>query len=293
MKEGDALKRAARLAYWREPVTPEPLAGGITNRNFLVRHRGERFVVRIGDDIPVHQVSRANELAASRAAAAAGLSPEVVHHEPSALVLRFIEGRTLRPDDIRERPMLERILPLLRRCHREVERHLRGPVQIFWVFYVLRDYAATLRDGGSRFLPELSALLEIADGLRAATGPVDVVFGHNDLLAANFIDDGDRLWLIDWDYAGFNSPLFDLANLCSNNELSPIDETWLLEAYFERPLSADRERGYRAMKCASLLREAMWGMVSELHSSLDIDYVAYARDYLGRLDRCLAEFRQM
>lgn len=291
MNEAGALIRAARLACWREPVTPEPLAGGITNRNFLVRHCAERFVVRIGDDIPVHQVSRANELAASRAAAAAGLSPEVVHHEPGALVLRFIEGRTLRPEDIRERPMLERILTLLRCCHREVERHLRGSVQIFWVFYVLSDYAATLRNGGSRFLPELSGLLEIAEGLRAAIGPVDVAFGHNDLLAANFIDAGDRLWLIDWDYAGFNSPLFDLANLCSNNEMAPSDERWLLETYFERPLSADLERGYRAMKCASLLREAMWGMVSELHSSLDVDYVGYTQDYLGRFERCLAEFR--
>ena len=66
------------------------------------------------------------------------------------------------------------------------------------------------------------------------SGPIDLVFGHNDLLAANFIDDGKRLWLIDWDYAGFNSPLFDLGGLASNNELAPTDEEWLLEAYFER-----------------------------------------------------------
>ncbi|HLJ21044.1 MAG TPA: choline kinase, partial [Stellaceae bacterium] len=105
-------------------------------------------------------------------------------------------------------------------------------------------------------------------------------------------DAGDRLWLIDWDYAGFNSPLFDLANLASNNELAPADEIWLLEAYFERSLSAELERRYRAMKCASLLREAMWGMVSELHSSLDVDYVCYAREYLARFERALLEFRQ-
>src|SRR5690349_8680041 len=103
MTEADALERVARLACWQQSVTPEPLTGGITNRNFLVRHRGERFVVRIGDDIPVHQITRANELSASRAAATAGLSPEVVHHEPGALVLRYIEGRTLRPEDVRER----------------------------------------------------------------------------------------------------------------------------------------------------------------------------------------------
>jgi thiamine kinase-like enzyme len=292
MTEVEALERAARLACWRGPVTPEPLAGGITNRNYLVRDRGERFVVRIGADIPVHQIMRANELAASRAAAAAGISPEVMHHEHGALVLRFVEGRTLTPEAIRHRSMLERILPLLHRCHRELERHLRGPAQMFWVFHVLSDYGATLRDGGSRFLPELPRLLEAATQLRAAIGPIDVVFCHNDLLAANFIDAGDRLWLIDWDYAGFNSPLFDLANLSSNNELSEAEEAWLLEAYFERPLSPQLKRRYRAMKCASLLREAMWGMVSEIHSSLDVDYAAYARDYLARFERSLVEFRQ-
>lgn len=292
MTEADPRERAAGLACWRDAVTPEPLSGGITNRNYLVQHRGERFVVRIGDDIPVHQITRANELAASRAAAAVGLSPEVVHHERGALVLRYVEGRTLKPEDIRGRSMLERIVPLLHRCHREVERHLRGPMQMFWVFYLLRDYAATLRDGGSRFVADLPGLTEIAVELRDAIGPIDIAFGHNDLLAANFIDAGDRLWLIDWDYAGFNSPLFDLANLGSNNELGPSDETWLLEAYFERPPSAELQRRYQAMKCASLLREAMWGMVSELHSSLDVDYVSYAREYLGRFQRALAEFKR-
>jgi thiamine kinase-like enzyme len=292
MHEADARRIAARLACWQEPVAPEPLPGGITNWNYLVRHRGERFVVRVSDDIPVHQITRANELAASRAASAVELSPEVVHHEATALVLRYIDGRTLAPEEIRERSMLERILPLLHRCHHEVERHLRGPVQMFWVFYILRDYAATLRDGGSRFAAELGRLMEIATSLRAAVGSVDIAFCHNDLLAGNFIDAGDRLWLIDWDYAGFNSPLFDLANLCSNNEAKPAEEAWLLEAYFERSVSAELVRRYQAMKCASLLREAMWGMVSELHSSLDVDYVAYARDYLGRFERALAELRQ-
>ena len=292
MNEAEARGLAARLACWLEPVAPEPLTGGITNRNYLVRHRSERLVVRVGEDIPVHQITRGNELAASRAAAAAGLSPEVVHHEPGALVLRFIEGRTLKPEDIRSRPVLARILPLLRRCHGEVERHLRGPAQMFWVFHVLRDYAQTLREGGSRLVPEPATLLAAAAELQAAVGPIDIVFGHNDLLAANFIDAGEKLWLIDWDYAGFNSPLFDLANLCSNNEVNPRDEAWLLEAYFERPLTAELARRYHAMKCASLLREAMWGMVSELHSSLEVDYVSYARDYFARFKRGLAEFRQ-
>jgi thiamine kinase-like enzyme len=288
----DPIARAAGLACWSGPVAPEPLTGGITNKNYLVRDRRERFVVRIGDDIPVHQVMRFNELAASRAAATVGLSPQVVHSEPGALVFRFIEGKTLAAEDVRPRPMLARILPLIRRCHREMPQHLRGPALIFWVFHIVRDYAATLQEGKSRWIPELPRLLRAAAGLEAAIGPIDVVYGHNDLLPANFIDDGTRLWLIDWDYAGFNSPLFDLGNLCSNNEVVPEDEAWLLEAYFERPLDDGLRRRYQTMKCASLLREAMWGMVSEIHSTLDFDYHAYASDYLARFERAFAALDQ-
>jgi thiamine kinase-like enzyme len=288
----DPIARAAGLACWSGPVAPEPLTGGITNKNYLVRDRRERFVVRIGDDIPVHQVMRFNELAASRAAAAVGLSPQVVHSEPGALVFRFIEGKTLAAEDVRPRPMLARILPLIRRCHREMPQHLRGPALIFWVFHIVRDYAATLHEGRSRWIPELPRLLRAAAGLEAAIGPIDVVYGHNDLLPANFIDDGTRLWLIDWDYAGFNSPLFDLGNLCSNNEVAPEDEAWLLEAYFECPLDDGLRRRYQTMKCASLLREAMWGMVSEIHSTLDFDYRAYASDYLARFERAFAAIDQ-
>jgi thiamine kinase-like enzyme len=288
----DPIARAAALACWSEQVSPEPLAGGITNKNYLVCDRGERFVVRIGDDIPVHQVMRFNELAASRAAAALGLSPPVVHHEPGAIVFRFIEGKTLGAEDVRERRTLARILPMLRRCHREMPQHLRGPALIFWVFHILRDYAASLREGGSRWVAQLPALLAAAAALEAMVGPIDLAYGHNDLLPANFIDDGNRLWLIDWDYAGFNSPLFDLGNLCSNNEVAPADEDWLLESYFERPLDAGLKRRYLAMKCASLLRESMWSMVSEIHSTLDFDYSAYTRDNLARFERSFASLQQ-
>lgn len=291
--EIDAIARAAKLSCWSGPVTPEPLTGGITNKNYVVRDRGDRFVVRVGDDIPVHQVMRFNELAASRAAAAAGLSPEVVHQVPGIIVFRFIDGRTLEATDVRPRPMLTRILPLIHRCHRELPKHLRGPVLIFWVFHILRDYAATLREGKSRALGEMPRLLAAAAELEAIVGPIDVVFGHNDLLPANFIDDGKRLWLIDWDYAGFNSPLFDIGNLCSNNEVAPADEDWLLENYYDRPLRDELRRRYLAMKCASLLRETMWSMVSEIHSSIAFDYVGYTRDYLARFERAFADLKKL
>ena len=120
-----------------------------------------------------------------------------------------------------------------------------------------------------------------------------MVFGHNDLLAANFLDDGERLWLIDWDYAGFNSPLFDLGGLASNNGLSEAQERWLLETYFETALTDALWHSYRAMKCASLMRETMWSMVSEIHSALDFDYAAYTRENLTRFEAAYDSFRTM
>ncbi len=288
----DAKSFAAGLSLWKGDVDPLPLGGGITNVNFVVEDNGEKYVVRVGSDILVHQVLRFNELAASRAAFEAGISPEVVHAEPGALVLRFVEGRTLAAEDVRDQATLERLLPLVRDCHREIPRHLRGPALIFWVFHVLRDYAATLVEGGSTHLDKLPGLLAAAEDLEAAVGPIDLVYGHNDLLAANFIDDGARVWLIDWDYAGFNSPLFDLGGLASNNGLSHEQEDWLLETYFETPVTDELRRRYSAMKCASLLRETLWSMVSEIHSDLDFDYAGYTAENLAAFQAALATFRE-
>jgi thiamine kinase-like enzyme len=281
-------EHAASLAFWSGPVEPLPLAGGITNTNFTVEDRGRRYVVRIGDDIPVHHVSRKAELAAARAAHAAGIAPEILHAEPGALVMPWIEGRTLTPEDVRDPAMLARIVPLLRRCHAEVGRHLEGPAPLFWVFHVCRDYARTLQRGGSRMGPELPRLMAMNDRLEALVGEVRLVFGHNDLLAANILDDGQRLWLLDWEYAGFNSPLFDLGGLASNSELPPEQEELLLQSYFDGTVTPDLRRRYAAMRCASLLREAMWSMVSELHSTIDFDYMAYTAQNLGRLERAWA-----
>ena len=288
----EAAARAAGLACWSRAVAPRPLPGGITNRNFVVDDAGRRYVVRVGGDIFVHGVMRFNDLAAAKAAHAAGLSPAVVHAEPDAFVFAFIEGRTLAPADVREPAMLGRILPMVRACHYEVPKHLRGPVLAFSVFHVIHDYAATLGEGGSRHAADLARWVAISDALCRAVGPIDLVFGHNDLLAANFIDDGARLWLIDWDYAGFNSPLFDLGGLAGNSQLSATQEELLLENYFARPADDRLRRSYAAMKCATLLREAMWSLVAELYSDIEHDYVGYTDGCLLRFEAAWLAFER-
>ena len=289
---GDPRQRAAGLPCWSAPVAPEPLGGGLTNANFRVEDGGQRYFVRIGDDIPVHGVMRFNELAASRAAHAAGLSPEVIHAEPGAMVMRFVEGRTFGEEDVRRQANLERIVPLVRRCHREIPAHLRGPSLIFWVFHVIRDYGHTLVRDGSRLAGEVPRWVDAAEALEREVGPVELVFGHNDLLPANFIDDGERLWLIDWDYAGWGSSLFDLGGLASNSQLDAAQEEWLLEAYFEVPVDDALRRRYAAMKCASLLRESMWSAVSEIHRRVDFDYESYTAQNLERFERAWHDFQR-
>ncbi|MDI1285862.1 MAG: choline kinase family protein [Reyranella sp.] len=277
-KEGRDGK-LANLACWRGPVTLAPLKGGLTNISYVADDGGEKFVVRCGADIPVHHVFRDRERAASIAAFEAGLSPEVVHSEPGIMVLRFLGGRTLGEADLAAD--VGRIVPLLKTCHAEVGRRVRGPVNAFWVFQVIRDYV--------RLLGADPWYLTVADELERAQVPLPMVFGHHDLLPGNFIDDGARLWLIDWEYGAFGTAMFDLANLSSNGAFGTADDTALLDAYFEGRVPDDLRHAFDAMKAASALREALWAMVSDVHlKTPGVDYAAHARDYLRRFEQLMA-----
>ena len=202
------------------------------------------------------------------------------YHEPGALVIDYVEGRTLAAVDFQHSAVLAEAIALVKRAHDRIPQHLRGPVHLFWAFHVIRDYAATLREDASRHVPHLADLMAQAASLEAASGPISLVYGHNDLLPANFLQDDTRLWLIDWDYAGFNSPLFDLGGLAANNGLSADQEADVLTRYFGRDPDAALWRSYRAMKAAAALREVLWSMVSEIHSTLDFDYAVYTQSNL-------------
>ena len=162
---------------------------------------------------------------------------------------------------------------------------------MFWVFDVIRDYVRTLKAGPIDRDADLPRYAALADALESVQMPLPIVFGHHDLLPGNFIDDGTRIWLIDWEYGGFGTAMFDLANLAANGNFSPEDDTLLLEAYFERPVSAAVQRSFDAMKAASALREAMWAMVSARHLDIPgVDYRSHAALYLARTEAALAQF---
>ncbi len=288
----DMIPDKLRHLPFTGPITAEPLIGGLSNESWKVTDAAGTHVVRFGHDFPFHHVDRAREVMTARAAHAAGFGPAVEHAAPGVSVVEYLQARTWGPDDLRANP--ERVGDLLRRFHHQMPAHIQGAAFLFWPFHVIRDYARTLRAGGSPFTPDLPALLDLATELEAAQIPLPIIFGHHDLLPANFLDDGTRLWLIDYEYAGFGTALFDLAGAASNAGMTPEETDRLLIAYFGTPPDAPLRRAFDAMQCASLLREAMWAMVSDLHlAAPGADYAAYARENLNRLDAALTHYHSV
>ena len=279
------------LPCWRGPISLVPLAGGMSNAAYIVTDQTGRYVARVGDDHHVHHISRGREATASRAAALLGLSPELIYEGPGVLVLRYVDARPLAPAGVRAR--LHDCAELIRRCHSEMSHQISGPPGFFWVFHVLRDYAQTLKAANHPVVPDLPRLLAVARALEAEQVSLPIVFTHNDLLAANFLDDGQRLWLIDWEFSGFGTAMFDLASLAANNSFTPAEEVKLLTLYFEEEPDRALLRAFSATKTAAALREALWGHVSGVHLRVPgVDYDAYAAENLARFETYYAEHRK-
>ncbi len=276
------------IPIWESTIEIKKIYGGITNQNFLIKDNLKKFVVRLGEDIPEHLVSRSNEIIASKAASETNISPKVIYNSKGILVLQYIESVTLSAKNVRNK--INVIIPLIKKIHLEMPKKIIGQSLIFWVFHVIRNYENFLRSNKSSYIKLLPDLLHKSELLEKNSSPHEIVFGHNDLLPANFLDDGLRLWIIDWEYAGFNTPLFDLGGLASNNNFSLKEEAYLLENYFEKKVDDETWQKYNALKCSSLLREAMWSMVSELTSKIDFNYKNYTQENLSKFNQSYKEF---
>lgn len=291
-RAAEALVRA--LPCWRGPVRLAPLAGGLSNRNLAVTDAdGRRYVARVtGGDRPEHGIVRARETEASLAAAAAGIGPPVLYAEPGVLVVARIPGRALTPRRVRaDAALLRRVAALLRRAHAEVAPHLRGAAGAFWPFQVLRDYLARLAEAG-RLPPAEAAWPGLVDALERAAGPAPMVFAHNDLMPGNVIDDGRRLWLIDWEFAGFGAALFDLAGVAVNNALPAPARRALLATYVGRPPGAGLRRRFAAFRLAAAMREVLWGRVQSASARPGFDAGRYADRHEAAFRRALAAFEK-
>ena len=284
------IDKIKSLPIWKKEIIIEKLDGGLTNHNFIVVDSSDKFVVRIGEDIIEHHVLRSNELISTKAAHDAGIGPKVVYSSPGVLVLEYIESQTLSEKDVGNN--IDKIINLIKKVHYEMPKKLFGPAMIFWVFHVIKNYAKFLGNKNSLHKNILPSLIEKCQILENLSSPYQIVYGHNDLLPANFLNDGSRLWLIDWEYAGFNSPLFDLGGLASNCNFSNDQEIYLLESYFSKKIDSNILRQYNAMKCASLLRETMWSMVSEITSEINFDYSVYTKNNLNKFEETYKKFKK-
>jgi thiamine kinase-like enzyme len=271
---------------------PTPLAGGITNRNFRARLGGRDYVIRLpGKDTSVLGIDRTAERIANQRAAHSGVAPPVAAmlEDPPCLVTEFIEAHEMSSEQLREPEHLSEVALALRTFHGS------GDVlpTTFDSFRVVEDYAREAVERGA----ELPAAYEeqhaqAAEIEAALSGPEhQPVPCHNDLLAANFLHDGTRVRLVDWEYAGMGDRYFDLGNFAVNNEFDEALEAQLLEAYFSEPAPPRRRAALRLMRFMSDFREAMWGVVQGTVSDLDFDFAEYADKHFVRLRETAADPR--
>jgi thiamine kinase-like enzyme len=278
-----ALGRVPELAGLR--LSLSPLSGGITNRNFLVEapDSAQRWVVRLaGNDTHLLGISREVELAATIAAAGVGVGPEVTAfiRPEGYLVTRFIEGSPVSDEAVHRPETIRRIADSIRRVHEGTA--IPG---LFVPLRMVEAYRALAVTRGVPIPPEYDLSRAIGRRIELALldDPVELRPCHNDLLNANFIDDGARIRIVDWEYAGMGDPFFDLGNLSVNHDLTPGEDRCLLEAYDGAPARPDRLARIFLMRIVSDFREAMWGVLQQGISTLDVDFVAYAGDHFERL----------
>ena len=265
----------------------EVLGGGITNHNFKVELDDDgTYVLRIGGrDTDLLGIDRRAEHEASLAAAAVGVGPDVVRLvEPEGyLVTRFIEG-TIVPVETMSRPeSISRVAQSLRAVHSGPPIPAR--FDSFRIVEVYRERAS------ARGIPTPAAYkraARVADRVKRVRGPVPERPCHNDLLNANFIDDGSRIRIVDWEYAGMGDVFFDLANFAINHELDDAAAEELLRAYFG-DVRAEDERNLRLLRFMSDFREAMWGVLQQAVSELEFDFARYAERHFERLERTAEE----
>ena len=278
----DALGRLPELAG--RDLTLIPLSGGITNRNFLVSATGtaERWVVRLaGNDTHLLGISREVEHAATVAAAGVGVGPEVAAfiRPEGYLVTRFIEGSPVSDEAVHHPETLRRVADSLRRIH-------DGPAipGLFVPLRIVEAYRALAMARGVRVPPEydLAAAIGRRIELACLAAPIELRPCHNDLLNANFIDDGTRIRIVDWEYAGMGDPSFDLGNFSINHELTSEEDRILLAAY-DGEVHPAHLAHLTLMRVVSDFREAMWGVLQQGISTLDVDFVAYAAEHFDRL----------
>jgi thiamine kinase-like enzyme len=272
----ELLDRVPRLAGG--PRTVEELPGGLTNHNYKVTTPDGSFVARTwaGGGGDLLAINRDHEYVNSVIAARAGVGAPVIEYRPAdcLLVIGYINGRTYANADVADPVNIPRIAAACRRLH-AAQRFGND----FDMFEIQPQYRSVIRSRGLR-LPIGYDDFEAGFGAaRAALAARDegTVPCNNDLLAGNFIDDGEQIWLIDYEYSGNNDPCFELGNIAAESGLSPDGLAELVIAYYGR---ARRSRIARARLFSLVARYGwtLWGAIQSATSPLDFDFWSWAME---------------
>jgi thiamine kinase-like enzyme len=268
------------------PRTVETLTGGLTNRNLKVTVDRARYVVRLsGESGSLLPIDREAEYTNSVRAATTGVAPEVIHYLPGegVLVIAWIEGRTFTEADVRDPANLPRIAAACRTLH-------NGPrfAGDFDMFSVQRQYLGIVQANGFRLPDRYLDFLPQVERIQAsfAAHPQPSVPCNNDLLAANFIDSGDQLWLIDYEYSGNNDACFELGNIWSESVLDDELLAELVTHYVGRP-SPSRTARARLWAVVAKYGWMLWASIQDGSSDLDFDFWSWGME---KYDRAVGEF---
>jgi thiamine kinase-like enzyme len=262
-------------------VTAERIPAGLTNTNFRVEVDGTPCFVRIpGPSTELLAVDRGNELHNTRAAAAAGVAPRVLHSIPEwdVFVLDWLSAQTMSVERLGAAGMPARIAEVMRRLH-------AGPRfrDEFDMFRTAERYLALVDERDipipAGYREHLGALPRIEAAL--AAHPLASVPCHNDLLADNYLDDGERLWLVDWEYSGNNDPTFELGNTCQELEYDDAQATELCASYFGEATPALLAR-MRLQMIMSDVGWTLWAAIQARISTIDYDFTGWAEERWAR-----------
>jgi thiamine kinase-like enzyme len=262
-------------------ISTEPIPAGLTNQNWRVDVDGEPCFVRIpGAGTELLAVDRANERHNTQAAAAAGVGPRVLHELPAwdVFVLAWVHGRTMSNDALAAPGMPTRVAAALRRLH-------AGPRfrDDFDMFRLAERYARLVEvrsiaiPAGYRerliHLPAIEAAL--------AVHPLPTVPCHNDLLAENYLDDGERLWIVDYEYSGNNDPAFELGNTCQELGWDEARIRELCAAYFGEATDSLVAR-LRLQMIMSDVGWTLWAAIQAAISPIEYDFFGWAEERWAR-----------
>jgi len=273
---------ASKIEDWKgRDVSIQSLSGGLTNTNYKITVDGKPYFVRVpGESTELLAIDRANEYHNTKAAAEAGVAPKVLYHLPeyNVMVIEFLIGKTMSKDSLNERGMPTRMAHAIKRLH-------DGPrfYSDFNMFRLTEYYLSLCRDRDIKIPDGYNERMDTVKRIEQAMNIklLPTVPCNNDLLAENYIDDGNQLWLIDYEYSGNNDPTFELGNTCQEMQFNDEQISEVCAAYFGEA----KPNMIARMMLNMIMSDVGWGLWAAIQakiSTIDFDFWGWAIERWGR-----------